>query len=182
MGDVCFSFLNCSSKVFPLRRSCYSPDSALSLFRLGAEGFLSPGPPSQFPSPHHYLTPGSQLGLWAGAAPVSIVTWATPDPCVGEHDSPCVPWGCPQPPRASSTVRAWHCDLGCTGGLGESTLLLGTSEGLRATCLPERMAKGSVKPALCFPAVAVNVQMLPRRSQGVEAGRSRAHCTERCIF
>lgn len=70
LGDVCIPFLNCPSKVFPLRRSCYSPDPALSLFRMGAAGFLSPGPPLPVPQPPPlpYL-PGSQLGLWSGAAP-----------------------------------------------------------------------------------------------------------------
>lgn len=71
LGDVCFPFLSRPSKVFLLRRSCYSPDSALSLFRKGAEGFLSPGPTSPFPSPHHYLTPRFSAGSLGWGSPVS---------------------------------------------------------------------------------------------------------------
>lgn len=87
------------------------------------------------------------------------ITWVTPNPHAGKRDNPCVsPWGHPQPPRAEPGASSWALLRGCRRG---STLLLGTGKGSRAARLPGQMDLGSVEPALCFPAAALNVPMLP---------------------
>lgn len=66
LGDVCIPFLNCPNKAFPLGGSCYSPDSASSLFRMGARGgTLNPGPRSPL------APPGFAAGSLVWGSPVS---------------------------------------------------------------------------------------------------------------
>lgn len=79
LGDVCIPFLNPPNKAFPLGGSCYSPDSAPSLFRMGTEPW---SPPPRAPAPT--ATPLVCCRLSGLGQPHGLkITWATPNPCVG---------------------------------------------------------------------------------------------------
>lgn len=103
-GDICIYFLTPPNKAFPLGGSCYSPDGAPSLFRMGAVRGLSPGPPC---APVPTVTP--LVCCWLsglGQPHVLKITWATPNPRVGKCGSAYVPpHGRPQPPRAITSSR-----------------------------------------------------------------------------
>lgn len=66
LGDVCIPFLTPPDKALPLGGSHYSPDSSPTLFRMGARGTPSPGPPLHVPQLP--LSLGLLLALCSGAA------------------------------------------------------------------------------------------------------------------